>query len=159
MPRGQSKQTMIFSSELSSKLNTSANSRAGSGHGVALVAASPEEQRSAIVCSVEGFAQAWFMGDSAAMVRCLHPDYVHRLVAIDGRGEPAPDLVSSALGVQGRFGRLTPQARRCQEVRILDVRRHSASAVAILGDWILQVHLARSGGHWCIVNVMWELNH
>lgn len=151
MPRGQSKALPVLASVL------------GSGRGGLRAQwtpgpePSPEEHRRTIETTVGGFADAWFMGDSAAMMRCLHPDYVHRLVSIDGRGEPASELLRSAVGVQGEFGRLTPLGRRHQEVRILDVRQNSASAVAVVGDWILQLHLGRAGGQWSIVNVMWEL--
>jgi hypothetical protein len=51
-----------------------------------------------------------------------------------------------------------PLERRREEVRILDVRTNSASAVAVLGDWVLQIHLARSEGQWSIVNALWESN-
>jgi hypothetical protein len=117
-----------------------------------------EEDRAVIERSVGVFAHAWFTGDCAAMIQCLHPDYVHRLVSIDGRGEPPRDLLRSAVGVQGHFGSLMPPDRRHQEVRILDLRNNSASAVAVMGDWILQIHLARSGGQWSIVNAMWEMD-
>ena len=148
MPRGQSKQSPVLASFLGSQLSDGLAPRGG---------ASAEEPRVAIEGSVARFAEAWFMGDSPGMLRCLHPDYVHRLASIDGRGEPR-DLLRSALGIQGQFGSLTPPGRRRQEVRILDVRSHSASAVAIMGDWILQVHLARSGGQWSIVNALWEMS-
>ena len=118
----------------------------------------PEEPRFGIERSVRTFIDAWFEGDTGAMVRCLHPDYVHRLVAIDGRGEPPRELLRSNLGVQGQFGSLTTPERRRHEVRILDIRAHSASAVADLGEWVLQMHLARSGGQWNIVNAMWEMS-
>ena len=147
MPRGQSKQSPVLASLLGNQLGAGKLGRSGS----------PEEQRAAIEGSVGAFAHAWFMGDSAGMLRCLHPDYVHRLASIDGRGEPPGELLRSALGVQGQFGSLTPPDRRRQEVRILDVRSNSASAVAIIGDWILQVHLARSGSQWNIVNALWEM--
>jgi hypothetical protein len=109
---------------------------------------------------VRDFASAWFDGDHQGMLHALHPDYVHRLVGIDGKGEPGPGargLVKDAVGCQGNLGGATPPERRRLDVRILDVRRHSASAVAVLGDWTLQVHLARCGPRWCIVNVMWEM--
>jgi hypothetical protein len=127
------------------------------GAGTQGSASTPEEARRSIVHSVTSFVSAWFQGDASAMVKCLHPDYVHRLVAIDGRGEPPGELLRSAVGVQGQFGSLQAPDRRQQEVRILDVRTNSASAVALMGDWVLQIHLARFGGQWSIVNAMWEM--
>lgn len=142
MPRGQSKPSQILSSHLP---------------GPRLLEHGPEP-RPAIERNVKCFIDAWFQGDHAGMLRCLHPDYLHRLVAIDGRGEPAGELLRSAVGVQGAFGSLTDPDRRREEIRILDVRTNSASAVAVLGDWVLQIHLARSGGQWHIVNAMWEMS-
>ena len=157
MPRGQSKPFPILASNLGNL--EGAGGRSGStprrrwgGESNA------EETRASIEQSVGDFARAWFLGDSTAMLRCLHPDYVHRLVSIDGRGEPPTELLRSAVGVQGHFGSLTPPERRREEVRILDVRSNSASAIAFLGDWVLQVHLARSGGQWSIVNALWEMD-
>ena len=108
------------------------------------------------------FALAWFAGDAAAMAQCLHPDFVTRLMGVMGetagwleRG--AQGLVRTAVGLQGQFGAKTAPDRRCLNVRVLDVRSRSASAVAELGGWILQVHLARAEGRWRIVNAMWEM--
>jgi hypothetical protein len=117
-----------------------------------------EDPRLAVERAVRQFAAAWFLGDCGAMLQCFHPDYLNRVASIDGRGEPARDLLRSAVGIQGQFGRMTPPDRRQQEVRVLDVRTNSASAVAIMGDWVLQIHLARTGGQWAIVNALWESN-
>jgi hypothetical protein len=65
--------------------------------------------------------------------------------------------VRSVVGLQGKLGSKIAPARRSLEVRVLDVRARSASAVAILGDWVLQVHLARAADRWSIVNAMWEM--
>jgi len=151
MPRGHSKPSLILSSHFP------APSPAGSRLPAAAQGRPPEASGPAITRTVERFVEAWFQGDTGAMVRCLHPDYVHRLVAIGGRGEPARELLRDAVGVQGQFGSLTDPERRRREVQVLDVRAHSASAVAVLGDWVLQVHLARTGGQWHIVNAMWEM--
>jgi hypothetical protein len=111
--------------------------------------------RAGIERDVAAFASAWFAGDAPAMSRCLHPDFVNRLMGV---GAPAPEgVVQSVLGLQGRFGSKVAPARRKLEVRVLDVRARSASAVAVLGDWVLQVHLAWTGVRWSIVNAMWEM--
>ena len=148
MPRGESKQSPILSSVLGRPAGAGKLYREQDDF-------SADQHRAAIERSVTRFVNAWFIGDNAAMVRCLHPDYVHRLAAIDGRGEP--DLLRSAVGVQGHFGSLVPMERRHQEVRILDLRVNSASVVAIMGDWVLQLHLARSASQWSIVKALWEL--
>ena len=153
MPRGQSKPSPILSNDLRVKFEP-----ARMFDRVHSLGRTAEEPRPAIERSVRSFIEAWFNGDTGAMVRCLHPDYVHRLVAIDGRGEPPRELLRGNLGVQGQLGSLTAPERRRQEVRILDIRAHCASVVADLGEWVLQIHLARSGGQWNIVNAMWEMS-
>jgi hypothetical protein len=128
----------------------------------AMAAPTPEETRAAIERDVAAFAGAWFKDDAPAMTRCLHPDFVNRLMGVRG-GAPAwpggdPErLVRSVVGRQGGFGALTAPAMRKLEVRVLDVRAHSASVVAVMGDWVLHVHLARAGARWSIVNAMWEM--
>jgi hypothetical protein len=134
---------------------------AGRGR-TALGAAVQDETRAAIERDVAAFALAWFAGDAPAMIQCLHPDFVSRLLGVLGGAEGRLEfgtegLVRTAVGVQGQFGPKTPVEGRCLDVRVLDVRARSASAVAVLGGWVLQVHLARAGGRWRIVNAMWEM--
>jgi hypothetical protein len=129
---------------------------------MALRAAPAEEVSAAIEKDVAAFARAWFAGDAPAMTRCLHPDFVNRLMRVRGGAPTWPggdpeDLVRSVVGLQGKLGSKIAPARRSLEVRVLDVRARSASAVAILGDWVLQVHLARAADLWSIVNAMWEM--
>jgi hypothetical protein len=107
-----------------------------------------EDPSPAIRRAVQEFAQAWYWGDADGMLRTLHPDYVNRLVTLGTQSRP--------LGVQGSLGSQTPPDRRTVEVRILEVRKASASAVAELCGWVIHLHLARSAGPWKIVNAMWE---
>jgi hypothetical protein len=106
-----------------------------------------EEAAPAIRRTVQLFAEAWYWGDSQAMLGCLHPDYVNRLITLGTASRP--------LGVQGELGAQTPPDRRTVDVRILEARRASASAVAELCGWVIHLHLARSSGQWKIVNAMW----
>jgi hypothetical protein len=126
------------------------------------VLATPEESRAAIERDVAAFARAWFKDDAQAMMRCLHPDFVNRLMGVRGGAPAWPGgdpgrLVRSVVGLQGGLGAMTAPGMRKLEVRVLDVRDRSASAVALLGDWVLHVHLARAGTRWSIVNAMWEM--
>ncbi|WP_316412326.1 nuclear transport factor 2 family protein [Mesoterricola silvestris] len=107
-----------------------------------------EDPSPAIRRAVQEFAQAWYWGDSEGMLGTLHPDYVNRLVTLGTQSRP--------LGVQGSLGSQTPPDLRTVEVRILEVRKASASAVAELCGWVIHLHLAKSAGPWKIVNAMWE---
>jgi len=104
-----------------------------------------EEAAASIKGAVQDFADAWYWGDEKAMLRTLHPDYVNRLIGSESR----------PLGVQGGLGTLTPPSKRTVDVRILEVRDWSASAVAELSGWVIHLHLARASGLWKIVNAMW----
>ena len=107
-----------------------------------------DEATASIRTTVQDFAEAWYWGDSDAMLGTLHPDYVNRLITLGTDSRP--------LGVQGGLGAQTPPSRRTVAVRILEVRRWSASAVAELCGWVIHLHLARASGQWKIVNAMWE---
>ena len=158
MPRGQCRQPETLSRMLGSE--------AVPGPRRSWAIPGGDETRAAIRKDVTAFAQAWFMGDAAAMLRCLHPDFVSRLMGV-GNGTEARDglldevdpetMVRSVVGLQGQFGAKIPDARRRLEVRVLEVGSRSASAVADLGGFMLHVHLVRAGGRWSIVNAMWEL--
>ena len=120
------------------------------------------EARAQVAREVDAFAEAWFAGDASAMTRCLHPDFVHRLLGVWGtearlRWDPQ-GLVRDVVGLQGLMGAKTaPQGRPRHQVRVLDVRARSASAVAELAGWVLHLHLARGAGRWSIVNALWEM--
>lgn len=159
MPRGQERMSSVRSAVLGSDVVM--------GRWTGPPAAMEEESRSAVEREVTTFAWAWFAGDAQAMVRCLHPEFVNRLMGLR-RGQPGPGsepgpgtdpegLVLSELGLQGTFGSKVAPARRSLEVRVLDVRSRSASALALLGGWVLHMHLARAGAHWSIVNAMWQM--
>jgi hypothetical protein len=153
MPRGQERTSGVRSAVL--------GSGAMMGRWTGRPAVTEEEPRTAVEREVTEFAWAWFAGDAPAMMHCLHPEFVNRLMALR-RGGPGPGgdpegLVLSELGLQGKFGSKVAPGRRSLEVRVLDVRARSASALALLGGWVLHMHLARSGPHWSIVNAMWEM--
>jgi len=154
MPRGQTKSTGVRAGLLGPV----------PGRGVALALAAPteEETRSAIRKEVAAFARAWSRGDAEGMSRCLHPDFINRLMGIrsggeEGAGGDPAKVVRSVVGLQAHFGAKSQRSMAGAEVRVLDVRSQSASAVAVLGGWVLHVHLARAGRRWSIVNAMWEL--
>jgi hypothetical protein len=158
MPRGLTKATGVRTGWLGG------GPAAGSGvhPGLSLAGPSERESRSAIRRAVSGFARAWARNDAQAMGRCLHPDFVNRLMGLrSGReaaagGDPG-QVVRSVAGLQATLGDKGAAPEGSPEVRVLDVRGRSASAVALLGGWVLHVHLARAGRSWSIVNAMWEL--
>ena len=107
-----------------------------------------EESAAALRRVVQAFAEAWYWGESPGMLKCLHPDYVNRLISLGAEARP--------LGVQGALGAQTPPDMRTLDVRVLDLRSGSASAVAEVAGWVIHLHLAKCSGQWKIVNAMWE---
>ena len=134
MPRGESKHMGLFTRSLSLVPGGPPPSR--------------EETVSAIKRAVQAFADAWYWGDSRAMLATLHPDYVNRLITLGAENRP--------MGVQGNLGAQTPPSKRNMDIRIHEVRRWSASGVAEVAGWVIHLHLAKSTGQWKIVNAMWE---
>ena len=152
MPRGQAKPTGVRAGLLGRRTKA----------GLALAPPTEEEARAAIRRDLAAFARAWAKGDTGAMARRLHPDFVNRLMGLRGAGDTAPGgdpdrLVKSVMGLQATLGTKGGPARGEPEVRVLEVRPRSASAVADLGGWVLHAHLARDGRRWSIVNAMWEM--
>jgi hypothetical protein len=111
---------------------------------------------------VTGFVRAWARNDPAAMNRRLHPDFVNRLMGLRsareaGAGADPTLVVRTVAGLQAVLGDKGDRPAEAPQVQVLDVRVRSASAVALLGSWVLHLHLARAGRRWGIVNAMWEM--
>ncbi len=116
------------------------------------------QDRAAIASTMDAYFQAWFEGDTVTMERCLHPDLTARLFQT-GEGSGFGGRITTLPrpeGIQASLGPCVPPGRRQCGVSVLDVSRHSASARAVLGDWVAYVHLSFTRGRWAIVNVMWE---
>jgi hypothetical protein len=160
MPRGLTKSTGVRAGWL----GRGAAAAAGLPSGLSLDPPTEEESRSAVRRAVTGFARAWARNDVPAMGKCLHPDFVNRLMGLrSGReaaagGDPG-QVLRSVAGLQATLGDKGALPEGAPEVRVLDLRARSASAVAVLGGWVLHVHMAREGRRWGIVNAMWELVH
>jgi len=153
MPRGQVKPTGVRTGLLGRELAGAPWIPGASGEGAA---------RNAIQRAVGVFARAWSRGDAVAMAQCLHPDFVNRMMGLrsgveGGHGGDPMRLVRSVVGLQATLGDKGEPPAGEPEVRVLDLRARSASAVATLGGWVLHLHLARAGRRWSIVNAMWEL--
>jgi hypothetical protein len=119
---------------------------------------SSDHEREAITLALETYIHAWFSGDVAAMEKCLHPDLTARLLQLNPDSDEAAGIrtFTRIQGIQASLGSCThPMARR-SEIAVLDISGRSASARAVLGDWVAYVHLSHTGERWAIVNVMWE---
>ena len=112
--------------------------------------------RSAALDYIEG----WYTADAERMERALHPHLAKRFMEATADGgvrlteTTAMELVQQ---VRAGGGSGTPEQTRRTDVRILDVFQNVASVRVDAHGWIDYMHLAKAGGRWTIVNVLWEI--
>jgi hypothetical protein len=149
MPRGRIKSSPLVVGVLSPWAKDTSSTHS-------LPQAQPD--RESLTRTLEDYIHAWFRGDVEAMERCLHPDLTARLLQLgpDSGDASRISLLARTQGIQASLGACTHPMARDREITILDVSGHSASARAILGDWVAYVHLSFTGERWVIVNVLWE---
>lgn len=106
------------------------------------------------------YIEGWYEGNAERMERALHPELAKRIVRTNAEGNSRLDQMSAmslVLGTRRGGGKNTPKERQEKEVSILDVYENAASVKVVATDWIDYLHMARFGGRWVIVNVLWEL--
>ncbi len=106
------------------------------------------------------YVEGWYAGDAARMERALHPELVKRIIRVDSTGKASiQGMGASALvaGTRSGFGKQTPAARQVKTVRILDTFGNTAIVRADMAEWVDHMQMARVGGRWVIVNVLWEM--
>jgi hypothetical protein len=115
----------------------------------------------AIRATALDYVEGWYAGDAARMERALHPELAKRIVRTDpATGRSRLDQMGAmalVLGTRAGGGRHTPAAQQQKDVVILDAFGGTASVRATMRDWVDYLHVAKVGGRWVIVNVLWEL--
>ena len=101
------------------------------------------------------YALGWYAGDADRMARAVHSDLAKRIA----KGDKVDHMTAESLveGTRRGYGKNTPKEQQLADVRILDVFGNAASVRLEMSGWIDYMHLARVGGEWKIVNVLWEL--
>ena len=106
------------------------------------------------------YVEGWYEGNAERMERALHPELAKRIVRTNPQGQSRLDQMSAMSLVQGTRrggGKQTPKDRQQKDVQILDVFENAASVKVVASDWVDYLHMAKFGGRWVIVNVLWEL--
>lgn len=106
------------------------------------------------------YIEGWYEGNAERMERSLHPELAKRIVRTNAEGQSRLDQMGAmtlVLGTRRGGGNKTPKERQEKEVTILDVFENAASVKVVAADWIDYLHVAKFGGRWVIVNVLWEL--
>ena len=119
-----------------------------------------DADREAITQTALDYVEGWYEGNAERMERALHPDLAKRVVFRDDKGRSRLDQMS-AMGlvqaVKRGGGKDTPKEKQQKDITILDVFENAASVKAVMSGWIDYLHMAKVGGRWVIINVLWEL--
>lgn len=115
----------------------------------------PAADRDAITTAATDYAMGWYTGDEDRMRGALHPDLAKRRPGDAGLDFMTADQLAGATG-QG-FGQQTPESERQADVEILDFFGNVATVKLTMRDWVDYMHIARVGGEWKIVNVLWDM--
>ena len=106
------------------------------------------------------YIEGWYEGNAERMERAVHPELAKRIVQTNAEGRSRLDQMSAmtlVLGTRRGGGKNTPPEKQQKDVTILDVYENAASVKVVASDWIDYLHMAKFGGRWVIVNVLWEL--
>lgn len=125
--------------------------------GVAQSASDSAAIRAAALDYIEGY----YEGNGERMERALHPELAKRIIRNNDQGASQFSSMSAMALVQGTragYGTKIAVAERRKDVTILDIYQNAASVKIYASGWVDYLHLAKSNGHWVIVNVLWELH-
>ena len=106
------------------------------------------------------YIEGWYEGNAERMERAVHPELAKRIVRTNAQGMSRLDQMSAmtlVMGTRRGGGKDTPPDKQQKDVTILDVYENAASVKVVASDWIDYLHMAKFGGRWVIVNVLWEL--
>jgi hypothetical protein len=120
------------------------------------VPASTADER-AIAGVLDAYAAAGFADDVDAVRRIHHPALAARRVVAGPDGAPTlEDATLDEVVKAARQGPETDRSPRTWEARLLDLGADIAAASVVAGWCDLDLHLARCGGRWLIVNVAYR---
>jgi hypothetical protein len=120
-------------------------------------AAAPAVDVDAITAVVTEYYQSWFAGDGERMRRCIHPSLAKRTFEQPGTDslalheDPTETLIQDTASGEGT--EFTPT----QDVTVIDVFRDMATVMASSEPFVEYLHVARFGGRWLIVNVLYTV--
>ena len=106
------------------------------------------------------YIEGWYEGNAERMERAVHPELAKRIVHTNAEGRSRLDQMGAmtlVMGTRRGGGKNTPAEKQQKDVTILDVYENAASVKVVASEWIDYLHMAKFGGRWVIVNVLWEL--
>lgn len=112
----------------------------------------------AIRGTVNDYIQAYYTADAARMERSLHPHYLKHTIS----GTEDHLRMTEHTGLQMvedvRDGRPVAEAKRGQQITVLDVSGDIASAKLVTPNWVDYLTLSKWRGEWKIVSVVLREN-
>jgi len=113
------------------------------------------EDNEAILQAALDYIEGWYQGNAARMDRALHTKLVKRRITPDGEvWEVSKEWMVDATG-KGRGCIENPEMGR-KEVTILDATETMGSVKIVSEKFVDYLHVAKDGGKWIIVNVLWN---
>jgi len=116
------------------------------------------DDSSAVRATVTNYIEAYYTGDARRMEQTLHPHYLKHMIhgEIPMRDKTGPQMVEEIRthGIPD-----IPQAKRTEEVTVLDIAGTIASAKLVTPGWVDYMTLSKSGGEWKILSVVQRIDN
>ncbi len=111
--------------------------------------------RDAITKTVLNYVEGWYSADSERMDTALHPQLAKRHVTAEGEmWDTSRDWMIEFTG-KGR-GKIENPECGLKTITVLDMAENIASVKLVSEQFDDYLHLARCGGSWVVVNVLWD---
>jgi len=112
--------------------------------------------RAAAADLLEAYARSGFDGDADLALATHHPALAERRVIDDGGSRLLEDLDRDDVVESVRRGLDLGPFGRAWQARVFEVGHDIAAAKVTMGWWDLELHLARFGQRWLVVNVLYR---
>lgn len=111
------------------------------------------DDASAVRATVTNYIEAYYTGNAPRMEQTLHPHYLkHKIHGnIPVREQTRADLVQSTRSGDGAH---LAEAKRQEQVTVLDVAGNIASAKLVTPGWTDYMTLTKTNGQWRILSVV-----
>jgi putative lumazine-binding protein len=115
----------------------------------------------AIYQAVSDYYEGWYTPNVKQMEQCLHANLAKRAIKLDDTGNEYLRHLTKDMMVEGTReggGSKAPSEKKNWTITILDSYEEIATVKVASGEYMEYIHLARQGGQWLIVNVIYTGN-
>jgi hypothetical protein len=108
--------------------------------------------------AVEDYYGGWYEANVERMSRCLHSGLAKRAIKLDENGKEHLRHLTKEVMVNATRdggGSDVPNEKKTWTITILDSYEEIATVKVAAGEYMEYIHLARQGGRWQILNVLW----